>query len=79
MRNVLFLISQSENSQSNVDALIAAAQVGGAAEIRRLLQSIVPEYQPAESIVEPTPQIANPAKITSALVSVQPIIRRAEG
>ncbi len=42
---------------AQVDALIAAARAGDVGEIRRLLQVIVPEYQPAEAAVEPVASI----------------------
>jgi FlaA1/EpsC-like NDP-sugar epimerase len=38
---------------SLLDALIAAAQCGEPAEVRRLLREIVPEYRPAETVGEP--------------------------
>jgi hypothetical protein len=52
-------------SQSAIDALIAAAQRGEPAEVRRLLQEIVPECHLIEAAVEPAARVTACANVSS--------------
>ncbi|MBI4790789.1 MAG: polysaccharide biosynthesis protein, partial [Chloroflexi bacterium] len=67
---------------SAVDALIAAARAGDAGEIRRVLQVIVPEYQPTEPANQPTSEpapITTPARDLPALSDLQATLRLVDG